>query len=536
VVVASTSPFWTMLLSLYFEVAGRYTPALLSLTAVVVWLSAAFVLFRAARDIWRLPGWAVAVCVLIWLAHATLVANALGGLENVLAALQLLLIYWLTSGGWTAASDQKVLTTGHWPLAAVLGLLLGWAILTRPDGGLLALLLVGMYGLRLAAVRVRAGDGERSAHTGQSAAGQQPATGHWLLTTGHWALIALVAFAVLVPWYAFQWAETGRLVTDSSVARLYNGRQGSLALIPGLLYLHPKALVSLGTAFLPLSLGFLGTAALLLRDFARASGRRVAFLVDGYPRLAAVVVVVAGVVFFTVVVGAEAFGRYFLPVFPFLILAGVGGWVAIAGQWPAALRRPWVVLIALGVLFLTATSALDAYRRLGPGRFAPERALDVITGPAARQYTAFNMPFLVAAPPAREALTDGFLADLGAPDAQDISIAVTEVQLRYVLDERVDVLSLDGRTSADILTYTDPRTGVPDFERYFEATRPDYVHAAQWCEVGGWLAGVLPLPIEDNLVCAWERRAAGMAPGDRFTWQGRDVTLVAPAILRIDWE
>ena len=55
------------------------------------------------------------------------------------------------------------------------------------------------------------------------------------------------------------------------------------------------------------------------------------------------------------------------------------------------------------------------------------------------------------------------------------TIAVTEVQLRYYLDERVDVLSLDGRTSADILTYTNPTTGVPDFPAYFEAVQPDYV-------------------------------------------------------------
>jgi hypothetical protein len=100
----------------------------------------------------------------------------------------------------------------------------------------------------------------------------------------------------------------------------------------------------------------------------------------------------------------------------------------------------------------------------------------------------------------------------------------------------VDVLSLDGRTSAGILAYTDPLTGVPDFERYFLATQPDFVHANQWCAVGGWLAGYLTLAIEDNLVCTWEKQAAQMSIGDSFEWQGRRIELVAPEILRIAWK
>src|SRR5690606_26297758 len=121
--------------------------------------------------------------------------------------------------------------------------------------------------------------------------------------------------------------------------------------------------------------------------------------------------------------------------------------------------------------------------------------------PANRQYYSPNLPLLIAAPEERPRQTEALLRALGVAEAENISIAVTEVQLRYFLDERVEVLSLDGRTSADILTYTDPLTGVPDFERYFLATRPDFVHANQWCAVGGWLAGVFTLAIETNLVC-----------------------------------
>ncbi len=520
IVVASTSPFWTMLLTLYFRLVGAWTPVVLALTAVLFWLAAGYVLYRAGRDLWGLRGVGLGGVVLLWLGHTTIVANALGGLENVAAALQLLLLYYALAGR-TLTDDRRQTTDDRlpddWPTLrryGIIGLLLGWALLTRPDSGLFALLLVALA-LPLLWPSL---DGRRSA-------------------AGGFILLVLVATVVVLPWFAYQYALTGRLLTDSSLARLYNGRMGALPLIPGLLYLHPKALVSLATAFLPLAVSFLVTVGALAGRFIRPTTSRLALYRQQFPQIAAVVLVVAGVLFYTFVVGAEAFGRYFLPLFPFFFLAGVHG-LTLAYYHMAALgyRRLAVAFLVLAALFLAATGALDAYRRLGPGRYAPQRALDVIYGPANRRYYAANVPFLVAAPPARAPLTDGFLADLGAPSAGDVAIAVTEVQLRYFLDERVTVLSLDGRTSADILTYVDPAGGVPDFERYFLDARPDYVHANQWCAVGGWLAGIWPSPIAENLVCVWEQRAATMAPGDSFIWQGRLVTLVAPEILRIDWE
>lgn len=503
IVVASTSPFWTMMLALFYRLAGDWTPALLAAVAVIFWLSAGYMLYRAGRDLWNFNGLALWAVVLIWLGHTTLVANALGGLENIAAALQLLLLYRLVAG-------QDPLTRRR---AAATGLVLGWALLTRPDGGLFALILVALVALRWLAV---------------SPIGWRP-------VVARLGLIALVAAAVLLPWFFFQYGVTGRVLTDSSVARLYNGRMGALAVIPGVLYFHPKAFISLATAFLPLALGFLVTAGDLASRFWRATGARMALYEAKFPQVVAVLLVLAGFLFYTFVVGAEAFGRYFLPLFPFLILAGVAGWLQLYEWLVARGRRPVALgLVILAVLFLVGTSALDFYRRLGPGRFAAGSALEVIEGPANLRYYSANVPQLVAAPRFRPAATEEFLADLGASGAP-VTIAVTEVQLRYFLDDRVEVLSLDGRTSAGILEYVDPATGVPDFARYFLAARPDYVHAAQWCAVGGWLASVFSSNIADNLVCQWEQRAAAMQPGDSFQWQGRPVRLVAPAIFHIEW-
>lgn len=525
IVVASTSPFWTMMLTLFFRAVGALTPAALSAVDVGLWLAAGYILYRAARDLWSFRGPALGAIVLLWLAHTVIVANALGGLENVAGAFQLLALYYLAAGGGRR-SDQPLSRRR----AALIGAILGWAMLTRPDSGAFALLLFVLsipVVLYSDAIR-RGGSPDAGGHESGSP-GRRFATSRLLL-------ILFVAAAIPLPWFAYQHSITGVFLTDSSMARLYNGRMGSLMLIPDWLYLHPKAIVSLGSAFLPLALGGVVTAADLVGRFRRAKARRLTFYREAFPEIAAVALVIGGTLFYTFVVGAEAFGRYFLPLFPFFFLAGVAGLALIHDRLVASGRsRAAVAIVILSALFLVSTSALDYYRRLGPGRFTPERALDVIYGPAHRRYYSPNMPLLVTAPARRHEFTDGLLDDLGTPRAERVSIAVTEVQLRYFLDERVTVLSLDGRTSADILRYVDPTTGVPDFEAYFLDARPDYVHANQWCEVGGWLASVFPSAIEENLVCAWERRAAMMAPGNSFDWHGQQVTLVAPEILHIDW-
>lgn len=493
-VVASTSPFWTLLLILFYALAGASAPLLLKATSVIAWGATAVLLYRTARDHWRLRE-PVAVGVLaLWLAHTTVVANALSGLENGLGALQLLWLYHLALAG--PPTRRRV---------GQMGLLLGWALLTRPDVGLFALALLALYAL---------------AHIG------------FMRQIANWRCVLIGAGAavlLLLPWYAYQFAYTGRLVTDSSLARLLTGRQGALPLWGDWLYLHPKALLSLAAGFLPLGVGGGWLAGGLVSGLAKGQG-----VEKGMARATAVLLTLIALLFFTFGVGAEAFGRYFLPIYPFFFLAGVAGWQQMM-RW---LGRQTAVrlLTAFAILFLIAASGYDYYRRLGPGHLTPTHPLEVLYGPANLQYYAFNLFSLVQAPVQRTAVTDQLLADLQAADLPHITFAVTEVQLRYYVDERVMVLSLDGRTSAQILAYMDASTGVPDFAAYFRAARPDFVHVAQWCAVGGWLAALRPAQMTPNLLCQWQQQVANMPIGAEFSWEGNRVRLVAPDVVRILWQ
>jgi hypothetical protein len=138
IVVASTSPFWTIMLTAFYWLAGNYAPLLLKAASLSVWLGVALLLRQTARQAWGFSDNLVLVVLLLWLAHTTIVANALGGLENVLSALQLLWLYALLSRYGQQLTARR---------SVGLGLLLGWALLTRPDGGLFALLLLAVYAL-----------------------------------------------------------------------------------------------------------------------------------------------------------------------------------------------------------------------------------------------------------------------------------------------------------------------------------------------------------------------------------------------------
>ncbi len=502
-VVASTSPFWTLLLTAYYVLFGTAAPLWLKFTVVALWLGQTWLLLHVARAGWAWPTWLVWLLAGLWLTNATIVANSLGGLENILSAVQLLGLYALALRWY----DQ--LTTRRW---VILGAVAGWALLTRPDGGGLAIVLLAALWLVERPTRWEWSD---------------PA---WRRFLSRPVIAGITAVGVLAPWYIYQYQITGRLVTDSSVARLLTGRQGAILLFDAV-YLHPKAILSLATAYLPLVVGGL----VLVVSLGLMLMRRQAFTKTLWAQLTAVLLLGSGTFFFTFIVGAESFGRYYLPLFPFLFLVGLAG-LQVLGQWLNQFHgRGQIILFTLATLFLVTSSTADFYRRVILGQFAHDHVLQIIYGPAAGQYFSTNLGDLLSAPAQRSVHTADLRLALGVPPDHPFSMAVTEVQLRYFLDETVVIHSLDGRTSHTILPYFDEQSGLPDFGAYLLDSRPDYVHVAQWCRVGGWLSRLQSSVMAENLLCQWEQQAKNQPIGQQWAWQGHTVTLVALDIVRLDW-
>ncbi len=488
-VVATTSPFWTLLLIGLRAGFGAFSPLALKLVALSIHAATAWGLYRLARDHMRMEISVRTALLLAWLTSVPIIANALGGLENILCALQLLLIVLVAcrshSRGWGIGTDVQ------------LGLLLGWSWLTRPDGGALALIAVlGAQASRLAGSRR-----ERLLDVARSI-----------------AMNVALALIILAPWYAWQIAETGSLLADSSLSRFYAGRRLSWELIPGWLYLNPIPGLTLLIGFLPLTIGCAVAAWDRLLQLQPTGHEADDARADSRLTCIAFSLLVAGTAFYSFVVGGEHFGRYFLPVFPFLFLLGFKGLEIIAGRMRPGLVSGRLLIVGLALCYLLSVSWADFYRRV-----------------ILKQHFAFNLRETIEAPGRRRHFTDSLLAGLGLGPGDSARLAATEVQIRYFADSRITVLSLDGRTSAAILDHMDPRTGLPDFAGYFEEARPDFVDVGQWRSDGGWGSWLTPRRHHENLVGTWKERIAAMKPGDSFDWKDRKVTYIRDDVVRIDW-
>jgi hypothetical protein len=107
---------------------------------------------------------------------------------------------------------------------------------------------------------------------------------------------------------------------------MYSGRRTSLLVVPNFLFFHPKTVITLVLVFLPLAIGFILTLRDLIKRFFRTPKQFTQLLVENYPVGLAMMIVFAGVFFYSFIVGGEQFGRYFLPIFPFFFLIGLNGW------------------------------------------------------------------------------------------------------------------------------------------------------------------------------------------------------------------
>ncbi len=106
----------------------------------------------------------------------------------------------------------------------------------------------------------------------------------------------------------------------------------------------------------------------------------------------------------------------------------------------------------------------------------------------------------------RRAMTDEVLADVGWRAPRPLHLAITEVQYRGFVDDRIVVHSLDGRVDQELLDVTGS-DGCPDYAAYLRRVGAEALHADQGCDC------------PRSLLCALERRSADR-PRDPVTLDG----------------
>ncbi len=287
-----------------------------------------------------------------------------------------------------------------------------------------------------------------------------------------WLGAGVVALAIVAPFYAFQHHVTGRWLPASGVSRVLLSRRTALHLGP--LWIHLRLVTRLLVPYLPVSAGL---AWLLLRRAART------------PERVALGLATAATLFLhTFVVGAAHASRYFLVTFPAFFVLGVAGLDDALSLVRAKAPRAGNSLVALAAVWMALVYGADEYLRF-----------TVLTrGATMTQHLGYYA--------SRRAMTDEVLAEVGWRPPRPLQLAITEVQYRGFVDDRIVVRSLDGRVDQELLDVTGP-DGCPDYAAYLRRVGADALHADQGCDC------------PRSLLCALERRAADR-PRDPVTLDG----------------
>lgn len=417
--MATSSLLWTGLLSALFIVAGPAGTAwVVKIVTLLAW--AATVVYMAIfwERLFRDRLAGLAAAAVFAFSPAIL-HNAVGGMEASTTALITLVLVASTLTGRPTARAGSIVA-----LTALLGL-------ARPEGvifgGLLAVYVVVLdRGIRGRALAVVGG--------------------------------AVVATLVTM---AAQFVVTGSPLPDSGASRMAGAIRESIVIGP--IRVHPTS-AALFALMLPVTLGLLAAARLVRRREDETETRPA---VDPAlrPTLGfALLVFVAFLLFYTFVFGAHHATRYWIPLYPIVLGAGAGTAAYLLGQgYRSGHRRLALVAGSAAVVWLGGFYIADWNRR-------HKIDIGVPHGDVARAVA--NRP----------AFTQALLDDLGATPGAPVTLAVTEVQVRYFLDDAAGVYisTLDGRTSTSFREYVDEVTGLRDFDEFLRRVQPDFVELVQF--------------------------------------------------------
>jgi hypothetical protein len=215
---------------------------------------------------------------------------------------------------------------------------------------------------------------------------------------------------------AFQYAVTGTLAATSILSRRLMAARESIPL-GGPLFIDPRLALRL-LAYLPLTGLYL-----VSRPASRAR--------TAIERLGLVLLALFFVLF-TVGTGAAHLARYMIFLFPFVTVGAARGarclWEGQTG-WTARRGR---ALVLIGACALAGVYAIEARERQG-------------------SYGRHQLRVAMHAVDTRTERTDELLDALGGRGATPAVVALESIEIRYELDDRIVVRSLDGRVDPELL-------------------------------------------------------------------------------------
>jgi hypothetical protein len=397
-----TAPGYMLLLALFFRVfPDTWVPAVVKGFNILCWYALIGLVFLLASRVFGREPWAWATAVVAGLLPGSVYNSTIGMESGIFALLVVLWIYLADCLGWFAPASSSTTAAGAGSELA-LGALLGLTCWLRPEGFVIAAIALAYRAIFAARLRI----------CWRSAA----------VRSGLFAMSFMVVAGAVVAFHVYQ---TGYVLPASGLSRILLGRSDSLHIGPLLFNSHvPTRLL----AYFPLTGLWLVANWLILTDRIEPRDSRavVEFLL-----------LVCGTFFilYSTVLGSAHLARYLVFVMPaFVLLACLGArWFwehsAVAG------RRRSCAVVGFGLALILA------------GIFTAESVQRLHLGSQTALAGAMH------APRERAAFSDWLFRELGQPTVRPISIALQEVQIRYWLDGRFIVRSLDGRVDPVLLKY-----------------------------------------------------------------------------------
>lgn len=419
-----TSVGYMLLLARLFSVLPHeQVPLAVKIINIITWYAVAVFTFLIARRL--VTGmWPLAAAVVVGVMPGS-VFNATGGMENGLFALAVALcVYLIVRCAWLVPREPSPGRSPSRGWAGEIGvaLMLALCCALRPEG----------IPFTALAVACRA-----YCHW--------TATHRMAATLGKMVIPGAAAGAMTLALALFHHSQTGDWLPGSALSRATIASAEAFVLGP--FRFDPRFAIRLA-AYAPLTLFFLAGNVLVLTGRWRSEHR-----VEGLLLL----VFWAFFVLYSTVLGSVHLARYVIFLMPPMVLiAAIGAehWWAEwqRTRWTAALpgRAVTFGVLAFGI---AAIFAVESYLRLSlGGRDDLWRVMRV--------------------PSQRQEYSDRMMAAL-QPTSLPVSIAYQEVQVRYSLDDRFVVRSLDGRTDNVLLKHV--REGTYDHIGYLRERRVAYL-------------------------------------------------------------
>jgi hypothetical protein len=376
-------------------------------------------LFLIARRIWENNFYAWCVVLLAALMPGS-VYNSVVGMENGIFAFVILVwiylaIYWKWFEMPDALPIWKEMSLGAW---------LGLALWLRPEGSVFFFIVLAcqfFFGKMFS---------KSAAHNLK----------HGLILSAPFLIFA----AGLV---YFNWVHTGSLLPTSGLSRIFISARDSFWL--GFFRLDPKFLMRL-VYYFPLTLFWLVGNWIIFsnKKASRHSNIMVFFVLTFWIFF----------VLFSTVLSTAHLARYIIFISPFMIIISVVGAIWVWKNW-GFIVPPKMGLYKNAAFFILIASLLLIFLL----EISVRLKLD----------THNSLTNMMRAPLIRKEYSDAFYVKLGKPFFSPIFIAMQEVQVRYLLDQRFVVCSLDGRVDPVLLKYV--KNGNVDHLGYIKERKINFI-------------------------------------------------------------